>query len=73
MDGFIRTMFITDKYTGLVIPYFMSTHGEESETLKILKDLMAWCKQRNLLIERIRSDLELNRKRTNKWLSSVGI
>ena len=54
MDGFIRTMFITDKYTGLLIPYFMSTYGEELETLKILKDLMAWCKQRNLLIERIR-------------------
>ena len=73
-DGFVRVMFITDKFSGMVFPYFMSTHGEEKENLRVLKDFVGWMETRyGLKIEVIRSDNELGRKRTLQWLHSKGI
>jgi len=36
--GFVRVMFIHDKFSGRAFPYFMTTHGEEKETLRVAKD-----------------------------------
>ena len=73
-EGYVRVMFITDRYSGMVFPYFMSTHGEEKENLRVLKDFVTWMKERfGLKIQVIRSDNELGRKRTLRWLRSKGI
>ena len=39
-EGYVRVMFIHDRFSGLAFPYFMSTHGEEKENLRILKDFV---------------------------------
>ncbi len=72
--GFVRIMFIHDAYSGRIFPYFMTTHGEEDETLKILRDLIhrIYNKYR-LLVNVIRADNELGRKRTLNWLRDRGI
>jgi len=73
-DGYVRVMFITDRWTGMVFPYFMSTHGEEKENLRILKDFVLWLRKRyNLEVKVVRSDNELGRKKTLRWLRSQGI
>jgi len=52
----------------------MTTHGEEKETLRVLKDFILWIRLRyNLKVNTIRSDNELGRKKTLKWLRSQGI
>jgi len=72
-DGYVRVMFITDTFSGRVFPYFMSTHGQEKENLKILKDFFNWVKERfKLNIYIVRSDNELARSRTIKWLHKRG-
>jgi hypothetical protein len=38
--GYVRVMFITDVYSGRTFPYFMTSHGEETETLRVLKDFV---------------------------------
>ena len=64
-DGFVRVMFITDRFSGMVFPYFMSTHGTENENLRILKDFVNWMTKRfRLKIDVIRSDNEMARKKT---------
>ncbi len=73
-EGFVRIMFITDRYSGMVFPYFMSTHGEEKENLRVLKDFVNWMNKRfSLKAQVIRSDNELGRKKTLRWLRSQGI
>ena len=73
-DGFVRIMFITDRFSGMVFSYFMSTHGQEKENLRILKDFVGWMDKRfGLKVNVIRSDNELGRKRTNNWLRHEGI
>ena len=67
-------MFITDIYSGRTFPYFMTSHGEEGETLQDLKDFIPWMSQKyNLSVQIIRSDNELGRKQTINWLRSQGI
>jgi transposase InsO family protein len=73
-EGFVRVMFITDRYSGMVFPYFISTYGEEKENLRVLKDFVNWMSQRfGLKVQVIRSDNELSRKKTLRWLRSQGI
>jgi transposase InsO family protein len=72
--GFVRVMFINDVFSGRSFPYFMTTHGEERETLRILKDFISWIRLRYKLdVGIIRSDNELSRKKTLKWLRTQGI
>jgi hypothetical protein len=72
--GFVRVMLIHDTFSGRSFPYFMTTHGEEKETLRVLKDFTQWIRLRyNLKVNTIRSDNELGRRRTLKWLRSQGI
>jgi hypothetical protein len=67
-------MFITCRWTGMVFPYFMNTHGKEQESLKVLKDFVQWCQKRyNLQVKVIRSDNEMNRGRTKAWMQDQGI
>jgi GAG-pre-integrase domain len=73
-DGFVRVMFITDRYSGMVFPYFMSTHGQENENLRIIKDFVNWMEKKfGLKIEIIKSDNELGRKKTLRWLETKHI
>ena len=39
-DGFVRVMFITDRFSGSVFPYFMLMHEQENENLCVLKDFV---------------------------------
>jgi len=72
--GFVRVMFIHDAFSGRSFPYFMTTHGEERETLRILKDLIPWIRRKYKLdVSVIRADNELGRKKTLNWLRSQGI
>jgi len=67
-------MFIHDRFSGLSFSYFMSTHGQEKENLRILKDFVNWMTTHfNLKIQVIRSDNEMARKKTLNWLRSKGI
>ena len=67
-------MFITDDYSGMVFPYFMATHGDEKENLRILKDFVNFISLRyNLKVKVVRSDGELARTQTRKWLRKEGI
>jgi transposase InsO family protein len=72
--GFVRVMFIHDAYSGRSFPYFMITHGEEKEALRVLKDFIPWIRQKyEVNVKTIRSDNELGRKKTLQWLRSQGI
>jgi hypothetical protein len=67
-------MFIHDAFSGRSFPYFMTTHGEEKETLRVLKDFIPWIQQKyKLNVSVIRADNELGRKKTLRWLRSKGI
>ena len=58
-------MFITNCFSRMVFPYFMSTHGEEKENLRALKDFVSWMKKRyGLEVKVVKSDNELGRKQT---------
>ena len=62
--GFVQIMFITDSYSGRSFPYFMTSYREEKETLWVLKDFVPWMSWKyNLLVQTIRSDNEVGRKR----------
>jgi hypothetical protein len=39
-QGYLRVMFITCRWTGIVFPYFMTTYGTEQENLRVLKDFV---------------------------------
>jgi hypothetical protein len=63
--GYVRVIFITDAYSGKTFPYFMTSHGKETETLWVLKDFVLWMSRKyNLSVRTIRADNELGRKRT---------
>src|SRR5947199_3735251 len=67
-------MFITDRYSSMVFPYFMTTHGDEKENLRVLRDFVNFIQKRhNLSVKVLRSDGELVRKRTMNWLRKEGI
>ena len=52
----------------------MSTHGQEKENLRILKDFVNWMeKHYHLEVKFIRADNEMKRKRTLSWMRSKGI
>ena len=73
-DSFVRVMFITDRFSGMVFPYFMSTHGTEKENLRALKDFVSWIKKRyGLEVKVVKSDNKLGRKQTLRWLRKEGI
>jgi transposase InsO family protein len=73
-EGFVRVMFIHDRFSGLTFSYFMSTHGQEKENLRILKDFVNWMeKHYHLEVKFIRADNEMKRKRTLSWMRSKGI
>jgi transposase InsO family protein len=73
-DGFVRIMFITDAASGLVTPYFMSTFGTERENLTALKDYIEHQEKRyGISVRIVRSDLELFRKKTCRWLTKKRI
>ncbi len=68
-EGFVRVMFITDAFSGMVFNYFMRTHGTETENLAILKDFTSWVShQFNYKVLRIRSDHEQGRHKTRNWM-----
>jgi hypothetical protein len=72
--GFVRVMFIHDSFSGRSFPYFMTTHGEEKETLRVLKDFIPFIQRKYKLdVGIIRSDNELKRKKTLQWLHTQGI
>ena len=67
-------MFITNRFSRIVFPYFISTYGEEKENLRVLKDFVGWISKRyGLKVKIIKSDNELGRKRTIRWLRKEGI
>ena len=73
-DSFVRIMFITDRFSGLKFPYFMTTHGEQKETLLVLKDFTNWMAKRfKLQVKIVRSDNEMATKRTLAWFNKEGI
>jgi hypothetical protein len=45
-QGYLCVMFITCRWTGIVFPYFITTHGTEQENLWVLKDFVPWCQKR---------------------------
>ena len=64
-DGFVRVMFITDRFSRIVFPYFISTHGIEKKNLRALKDFVSWIKKRySLEVKVVKSDNKLGRKQT---------
>jgi len=72
--GYVRVMYIHDRFSGRSFPYFMKTHGTEAENLRVLKDFIPLMKKKyNLDVKTIRSDGEMNRKKTRDWLRSQGI
>jgi transposase InsO family protein len=73
-DGYVRIMFMTDACSGQVTPYFMSTHGQEKENLRALKDYIQWLeKKEGRKVKTVRSDNELFTKRTRQWLRNRSI
>ena len=66
LDGFIKVMLVTDCFTGLILPYFMTTSAGETENLRVLKDVAAFAHKKDFQIETIQSDNELNRNRTQR-------
>jgi len=73
-SGYVRVMYLHDNFSGRSFPYFMKTHGTEAENLRVLRDFIPLMKKKyNLDIKTIRSDNELNRKKTRNWLRLQGI
>lgn len=73
-NGYVRVIFITDRFSGLITPYFMSTHGQERENLRVLKDYIIWLKkQHDMTVQTVRSDNELFTIATRQWLRDEGI
>jgi hypothetical protein len=74
-DGRIvrRCIFLTCEATGMVLAYF-TTCPKEEENLPILKDAVHWLQLRHQVrVKVIRSDNELNRRKTRRWFTSQGI
>jgi hypothetical protein len=74
-DGRIvrRCLHITCEATGNVITYF-TTCSREDENLPIIQDAVNWLQLRySLTVSVVRSDSELNRKKTKEWFNRRGI
>ncbi|KID80999.1 polyprotein [Metarhizium guizhouense ARSEF 977] len=68
-QGYVRVMFITDAYSGLVFPYFLKSHGLGKENRRILRDFFNWIEvQYSFKPKAIRSDGELFSKEVRKEL-----
>src|SRR3954467_5051867 len=66
-------MLIVCEATGMVLAYF-TTCAKEDENLPILQDAVNWLHLHyNLKISAVRSDSELDRKKTKEWLNHRGI
>ncbi|KID93530.1 reverse transcriptase, partial [Metarhizium majus ARSEF 297] len=73
-QGFVRVMFITDAYSGLVFPYFLKSHGVGKENRRILRDFFNWIEvQYSFKPKAIRSDGELFSKEVRKELKRRSI
>ncbi|KAM4063250.1 reverse transcriptase (RNA-dependent DNA polymerase) [Hirsutella rhossiliensis] len=71
--GFVRVMFITDAYSGMIFPYFLRTY-QNKHNWGALRDFVSWMKLRfDYSVKTIRSDGELFTKATKKWLRKKGI
>ncbi|KAM4055458.1 GAG-pre-integrase domain-containing protein [Hirsutella rhossiliensis] len=67
-EGYVRVMFITDAYSGMVFPYFMRTYREK-HNWAALRDFIDWMKLRfEYNVKVIRSDAELFTNKIRKWL-----
>uniref|UniRef100_A0A1Y1LVI6 Integrase catalytic domain-containing protein n=1 Tax=Photinus pyralis TaxID=7054 RepID=A0A1Y1LVI6_PHOPY len=68
-QGYVRVMFITDAYSGLVFPYFLKSHGLGKENRRVLRDFFNWIDaQYGFKPKAIRSDGELFSKEVRKEL-----
>src|SRR5436190_6375261 len=73
-DGFVRVMFITNRFSDFVFPYFMLIHGQENENLRVLKDFVNRMEGKfGLKIKVIKSDNEMGRKKILRWLHTKHI
>ncbi|KAM4067516.1 transcriptional activator of glycolytic enzymes domain-containing protein [Hirsutella rhossiliensis] len=58
-EGYVRVMFITDAYSGMVFPYFLKTY-QSKHHLAALRDFVSWMKLRfDYTVKIVRSDGEL--------------
>ncbi|KAM4064324.1 integrase core domain-containing protein [Hirsutella rhossiliensis] len=72
-EDFVRVMFITDAFTGMVFPYFMRTY-QEKHNWAVLRDFVHWMKDRyGFEVKVVRSDGELFTKKITAWLRKKGI
>ena len=39
-QGYLRVMFITCRWTGMIFPYFIAMHGAQHENLRVLRDFV---------------------------------
>ena len=73
LAGFVKTMFVTNDFIELMMPYFMISAANETENLKILKNLHAWTTKKHLNVQIIRSDEEFVRNKIFRWMKTNGI
>ena len=73
LADFLKMLFVIDRFIDLIMLYFMTTTFNETENLRILKNVTAWIIKKKLRIEIIRSDEKLHRKKIIKWMRSVEI
>ncbi|KAM4067474.1 integrase core domain-containing protein [Hirsutella rhossiliensis] len=72
-EGYVRVMFITDAYSGMVFPYFLKTYHSKHH-LAALRDFVSWMKLRfDYTVKIVRSDGELFTNKIKKWLRKKGI
>ncbi|KJZ71835.1 hypothetical protein HIM_06271 [Hirsutella minnesotensis 3608] len=70
---FLRVMFITDAFSGMVFPYFLRTY-QEKHNWAALRDFVSWMKLRfDCTVRNVRSDGELFTKKIRNWLRKKGI
>ena len=65
LTDYIKMLFVTDRFIDLIMSYFMTTIFNETENLRILKNVTAWIIKRELQIEIIRSNEKLHRKKNH--------
>lgn len=71
--GFVRAMFITDAWSGMVFPYYTKTYDRQ-ESGKILRHFYLWMKNHyGYLVRVVRSDNELFTKKIKYWMMWRGI
>ena len=73
LAGYVRIMFVTNDFIGLMMPYFMISAANETKNLKILKDLHAWIIKKHLNVQIIRSNEKFVRNKIFKWMKANDI